>query len=145
MKDKYLIVSKEILPDYYEKVVEAKIILEAGKIKSVTEAVKLVGISRSTYYKYKDHVFLPCNSTIGKKALISMMLEHKKGVLSEVINYLSTVNVNILTISQNIPINNSASVIVSLDISDIVISIEEIVIGLKKLSHVLSSKLISLE
>ena len=145
MTDKYLIVSKKILPDYYERVIEAKRILEAGKTKSVSEAVKMVGISRSTYYKYKDYVFLPCNSTMGKKALVSLMLEHKRGVLSEVINYLSTVNGNIITINQNIPINNSASVIISLDISDINTTIEEIIVGLKNISGVISGKLMSLE
>lgn len=145
MKDKYLIVSKKILPDYYEKVIEARRMLELGKTKSVSEAVKMVGISRSTYYKYKDDVFLPCNSTLGKKALVSLMLEHKRGVLSEVINYLSTVNGNIITINQNMPINNSASVIISLDISDINIPIEEIIVGLKDIEDVISAKLISLE
>ncbi|MGB0404909.1 MAG: ACT domain-containing protein [Fusobacterium sp.] len=145
MKGKYLIVSKKILPDYYEKVIEARRILELGKTKSVSEAVKMVGISRSTYYKYKDDVFLPCNSNLGKKALVSLMLEHKRGVLSEVINYLSTVNGNIITINQNMPINNSASVIISLDISDINIPIEEIIVGLKDIKDVISAKLISLE
>lgn len=145
MKDKYLIVSKKILPDYYEKVIEARRILEEGKIKSVSEVVKMVGISRSTYYKYKDYIFLPSKSTIGRKALVSLMLEHKRGVLSDVINYLSVVNGNIITINQNMPINNSASVIISLDISDINIPIEEIISGLKDIPDVISGKLISLE
>lgn len=145
MKDKYLIVSKKILPDYYEKVIEARRILEEGKIKNVSEVVKMVGISRSTYYKYKDYIFLSSNSTIGRKALVSLMLEHKRGVLSDVINYLSVVNGNIITINQNMPINNSASVIISLDISDINIPIEEIIIGLKDIPDVISGKLISLE
>lgn len=145
MKDKYLIVSKKILPDYYEKVIEARRILEEGKIKSVSEVVKMVGISRSTYYKYKDYIFLPSNSTIGRKALVSLMLEHKRGVLSDVINYLSVVNGNIITINQNMPINNSASVIISLDISDINLPIEEIISGLKTIPDVISGKLISLE
>lgn len=145
MQDKYLIVNKKILPDYYEKVIEARRILEEGKTKNVSEVVKMVGISRSTYYKYKDYVFLPCNSAIGKKALVSLMLEHKRGVLSDVINYLSIVNGNIITINQNMPINNSASVIISLDISDINIPIEEIVTGLKDIPDVISGKLISLE
>ena len=100
MGKKYLIVSKEILPDYYEKVIEARNLLNDGKVKGISEAVKMVGISRSTYYKYKDYVFAPSDNSMGRKALISMMLDHKKGVLSEVINYLSSVDGNILTINQ---------------------------------------------
>ena len=117
MGKEFLIVSKEILPDYYDKVIEARNLLSEGKVKGVSEAVKMVGISRSTYYKYKDFVFTPSENSMGRKALISVMLAHKKGALSEVLNYISSVNGNILTINQNIPINDVASVIISIDIS----------------------------
>lgn len=74
-----------------------------------------------------------------------MMLEHKKGVLSEVLNYLSSVNGNIITINQNIPINDVASVVISLDISDITIPIEDIISGIEQINYVNSTKLLSLE
>ena len=132
MGKEFLIVSKEILPDYYDKVIEARNLLSEGKVKGVSEAVKMVGISRSTYYKYKDFVFTPSENSMGRKALISVMLAHKKGALSEVLNYISSVNGNILTINQNIPINDVASVIISMDISETTITIEEIIVALKK-------------
>ena len=56
MGSKYLVVDKSILPGYYEKVVEARKLLESGKVKDVSQAAKQVGISRSTYYKYRDYV-----------------------------------------------------------------------------------------
>ena len=90
MKGKYLIVDKAILPDYFEKVIEARTLLRDGKFQNVSEAVKEVGISRSTYYKYKDFVFSPSDSNIGRKALISIMLEDKKGALSEILNFFSS-------------------------------------------------------
>ncbi|MGN1342963.1 MAG: helix-turn-helix domain-containing protein, partial [Traorella sp.] len=52
MIEKYLIIDKEVLPKYFEKVVEAKQLVDEGY--DVTKAVQEVGISRSTYYKYKD-------------------------------------------------------------------------------------------
>lgn len=145
MGKEFLIVSKEILPDYYDKVIEARNLLNEGKVKGVSEAVKMVGISRSTYYKYKDFVFTPSENSMGRKALISVMLAHKKGALSEVLNYISSVNGNILTINQNIPINNVASVIISMDISETTITIEEIIIALKKFDFVKSAKLVAME
>lgn len=145
MGKEFLIVSKEILPDYYDKVIEARNLLSEGKVKGVSEAVKMVGISRSTYYKYKDFVFTPSENSMGRKALISVMLAHKKGALSEVLNYISSVNGNILTINQNIPINNVASVIISMDISETTITIEEIIIALKKFDFVKSAKLVAME
>ncbi|MDY3060478.1 MAG: ACT domain-containing protein [Fusobacterium sp.] len=145
MGKEFLIVSKEILPDYYDKVIEARNLLSEGKVKGVSEAVKMVGISRSTYYKYKDFVFTPSENSMGRKALISVMLAHKKGALSEVLNYISSVNGNILTINQNIPINDVASVIISLDISETTITIEEIIVALKKFDFVKSAKLVAME
>lgn len=145
MEKKYLIVSKEILPDYYDKVIEVRNLLNTGKVKGVSEAVKIVGISRSTYYKYKDFIFTPSENSMGRKALISLMLEHKKGALSEVLNYISSVNGNILTINQNIPINNVASIVISLDISETLISIEEMIEFLETFDFVNSVRLVAVE
>ncbi|NYB74264.1 ACT domain-containing protein [Sedimentibacter hydroxybenzoicus DSM 7310] len=145
MLKKYLIVSKKILPDVYDKVIEARNLINNGSVKGISEAVKIVGISRSTYYKYKDYVFSPDENSIGRKAVISMMLRHEKGILSSVLNYMSQENVNILTINQSIPINGKASVNLSLDISDIGKPIDDIIADLKKLKGVSSVKLLSVE
>lgn len=145
MLKKYLIVSKKILPDVYEKVIEARNLINNGKVKGISEAVKVVGISRSTYYKYKDYVFSPSENSIGRKAVILMMLRHEKGVLSGVLNYLSVENANILTINQSIPINGKASVNVSLDISDLNKSIDDAIIEMRKIKGVVSIKLLSVE
>lgn len=145
MRGKYLIVNKSILPDYFEKVIEARELLRDGKFQNVIDAVKEVGISRSTYYKYKDFIFSPSDSTVGRKALISVMLEDKKGALSEILNFFYSLDCNIITINQNIPINEVASIIISMDISDTKIPIEEILTSLKNISYVISAKLIALE
>jgi len=141
----YLIVSKKILPDVYEKVIEARNLINSGSAKSISEAVKAVGISRSTYYKYKDFVFSPDENSIGRKAVVSMMLKHEKGVLSNVLNYLSQEHANILTINQSIPINGKASVNVSLDISNLSKPIDEVVAEMKKLKGTTQVKLLSVE
>ena len=100
MNSKYLLVDKKILPSYYDKVIEARTLLSSGKIKDVSEAVKAVGISRSTYYKYKDYIFSTNTDTGGRKAIISFTLSHKPGILSEVIGKLSYYGANILTRTQ---------------------------------------------
>lgn len=145
MLKKYLIVSKKILPDVYEKVIEARNLINSGSAKGISEAVKVVGISRSTYYKYKDYVFSPDENSIGRKAVISMMLRHEKGVLSNVLNYLSQEHANVLTINQSIPINGKASVNVSLDISDLSKSVDDVVLDMRKIKGASSVKLLSVE
>ena len=143
-KREYYIVDKRILPNSIQSVIKVNDLVQHTKI-SKYEAIKKVGISRSTYYKYKDFVFSPSDSNIGRKALISIMLEDKKGALSEILNFLYSVECNIITINQNIPINEVASIIISMDISDTKTPIEEILVNLKTVNYVVSSKLVALE
>lgn len=117
MLDNYLIVHKNILPDYYEKVLDARRLLDSGKVKEVSQAAKLAGISRSTYYKYKDYIFEPSDISGGRKAVLSFMLEHEAGVLSALLARISAAGASVLTITQSLPIHNMASVTVSVDVS----------------------------
>lgn len=142
---KFYIVDSSILPEVLDKVIEARMLLLNGEVKQVSEAVKKVGISRGTYYKYKDYVFLPDKDLHARKAVISLMLHHDKGILSEVLQILSNVNANILTINQNIPIHNWASVVISFDISDMRNTIEELMEMLTKCRGVNHPQLLSIE
>ena len=119
MQSNYLIVDKRILPDYYEKVVEARNMLREGRVHEVSEAVKLVGISRSTYYKYKDFILEPMALSGGRKAVLSMMLTHEAGVLSALLSCISQSGASVLTITQSLPIRGSASVTISLDVTEL--------------------------
>lgn len=145
MKGKYLLVDKEILPECYLKVMEAKDLLLSGKAKDVTEASKITGIARSTYYKYKDYVFSPNTDTECRKAVISFSLYHKSGLLSEVLNSLSECGANILTITQNLPVNQRANVVISMDVSQVVGDITALLERLGSIDGVSSAKLLAIE
>ena len=118
MLSNYLIVHKSILPEYYEKVLECRRLMESGKVREVSQAVKQVGISRSTYYKYKDYIFEPSDMAGSRKAVFSMMLDHEPGVLSSLLAKISQLNASVLTITQSLPIHSKASVTISIDITD---------------------------
>lgn len=145
MTKDYLIIHKKVLPDYFIKVIEVNQAIKEKKYPNISEAVKAVGISRSTYYKYKDYVFLPEESTITKKAILSVDLIHRSGSLSSVLNVLKNNKISILTISQSLPVNELANVIISIDITDINISMNELIRELKVLKQVKDVKLIAFE
>ena len=112
--DKYLLVDAKVLPDVFNKVVHAKKLLAQGKAKSLTDAVKLAGISRSAFYKYKDSVFTyQLESTRQIVTLYASLLD-EAGVLSSLLAELYCVGANILTINQNIPVDGVAPVSISL-------------------------------
>ena len=145
MKGDYLIVHKKILPVYYEKVLEARNLLESGAERDVSAAVRAVGISRSTYYKYKDYIYSPDSGEMGRKAVISMLLSHEIGVLSTVLNKLSALGVNVLTISQNLPIRDIASVLMTLDVSQMNTTVEDAIQILGSITGVENLTLVAIE
>ncbi len=130
--DKYYVVDSKMLPEILDKVVAARSLLQRGEVSNISEAVKQVGISRSAYYKYKDSVYMQSSDMNERKAVISLMLYHRSGILSKVLDMMSHVQANIITINQNIPIHDQASVVISLDLSKMSITLDEL---LKQLSH----------
>lgn len=141
----YLIVHKKVLPDYFIKVIEVNQAMKEKKYPNISEAVKAVGISRSTYYKYKDYVFLPEESQLTKKAILSVDLIHLPGSLSGVLNIIKNNKISVLTISQSLPVNEIANVIISIDITEADISMNELIKDFKTLKQVKDVKLISFE
>lgn len=145
MNGDYLVIDKKVLPEVYEKVITTKKILQEGKVKEVTEATKLAGISRSVYYKYKDYVFEFSQMSNGRKATFNMIIGHEKGVLSNILNLISEYQGNILTIDQGIPINNLANLSLTIDISSMKIELSEMLENLKKLDYVDRVEFIAME
>lgn len=145
MSNKYLIVDSKVLPDYFELVLKAKELLESSKVEGVSKACEEVGISRSTYYKYKDYVFLLKGGIDGRRAELNILLNHQQGTLKEVLDIISSEKCNILTIHQSLPINNLASLNVLIDISKSEYGIDEVLNKLAKLDDVKKVKLIGME
>lgn len=131
MKDKYLVIDKNILPEVYLKVVKAKDLLKAGQAKGISDAVKQVGISRSAYYKYHQYVFEFTSDERTRKVTISFIVANEKGVLSSVLNTLANHNANVLTIHQGVPINELASVNITFDITNIDATLDELIAEVK--------------
>ena len=118
MSGKYLVVDKSILPPYCEKVAEARRLLDDGLAKDISDAIQKVGISRSTYYKYRDFVKEMSTVAYARHAIISMMMSHKIGLLSSVLRIISSYNYSVWTINQNPPVDGKANVVITLDLGD---------------------------
>ncbi len=145
MENQYLIIDRSILPAYYDKVIEARSLVENGRAKDVSEAARMVGISRSTYYKYKDYVFAPNQDTLGRKAVVAFNLVHRAGALSEVLKILSDFGANILTITQNLPINGKAHVLLSFDTATLSCDVTMLLGKIGAVKGVSGTKLIAIE
>ncbi|WP_125154198.1 ACT domain-containing protein [Clostridium rectalis] len=145
MSNRFLMIHTSVLPDVFEKVIEVKELMKTGKIKEITEAVKVVGISRSTYYKYKDYVFVVSQTMNNLKVIISLTLDHEPGTLSKILDKIAYYKGNILTINQEIPINNSANVNITFDISNLNIELNDLLEKIKSMEHVIKLELIAMD
>ena len=125
-KKKYYLVSAEALPEVFIKVAEAKRMLQVGEADTVGEAARLVGISRSAFYKYKDAVQPFQNMRAGHIITFYALLKDIPGVLSNYLSIFAGSGANILTINQTIPTNGCAGVTISAETSDMVDGLEEL-------------------
>lgn len=115
-KSKYFVLKQKAVPEVLLKVVEAKRLLESERVMTVQEATEQVGISRSSFYKYKDDIFPFHDEAKGKTVTFVLQMEDEPGLLSMVLNIVAEFCANILTIHQSIPINGVASLTLSIEV-----------------------------
>ena len=113
---KYFVVKQKAIPEVLLKVVEAKRLLESEKVLTIQEAVDAVGISRSSFYKYKDDIFPFHDNSQGTTITLTFQMDDEPGILSDVLKIIAEYHANILTIHQSIPINGIASLTLSIQV-----------------------------
>ncbi|MFR5876092.1 MAG: ACT domain-containing protein [Eubacterium sp.] len=140
-KVNYLLIDSSILPEVYSKVIKAKNLIASREASSVSQAVKMAGISRSAYYKYKDKIFEYSEPTEDTATVNAKLLDNT-GVLSSVMNELYLAGANVLRVNQSIPVNGIADVSITVRISNTDTSNDELIEKIKKVSGVRFAELI---
>ncbi len=127
----YFVVRKRAVPEVLLKVVEAKQLLETEKALTIQEAADRVGISRSSFYKYKEDIFRFHDNAQGTTLTLTFNMDDEPGLLSDVLKIIAGFGANILTIHQSIPINGVAALSLSIqvlqttgDVSDMLMKME---------------------
>ena len=127
---------EEILPEAIKKTIRVKEMLKRGEARTINEAVEKMELSRSAYYKYKDFVFPFYEASRDKIVTLALLLEHKQGVLSRVLNTISADSGSVLTINQGIPLQGVANATVSIETADLVIDLEALLDKLRMVEGV---------
>ncbi len=137
---KYLIVDSSVLPDVFLKVIEAKQLIALNKAKNPTKACEMVGLSRSTFYRYRNCVEV-YDINRNKAMTLYLSLKDKPGVLATVLDILRNAGANVLTINQNMPIESVAPVCLSISETENSQAILNAVEKLRLLDEVIDAKL----
>ncbi len=141
MKERFYLVSEEALPQAITDTARARGLLESGRAASLAEALAAVGISKSTYYKYKDRVFAFTGPGEGEQADFSLNLGDEKGVLSGVLNTVAASGANVLAIHQNLPAMGSAEVSLTVAMTEDGVSVPRLAEALSAVPGVRSVRL----
>ncbi|MGN0642717.1 MAG: ACT domain-containing protein [Huintestinicola sp.] len=142
---KYAVVSCEVLPEVFLKVMEVKRLLACGSEKSSASACKRVGISRSAFYKYRDSVFTYEEKLTRRIISFYATLLDVPGVLSAVLSQLHKTGANVMTLNQSVPVDGAASVTVTVRLRDSSIDGGTLKEALLKIEGVVDVRLISEE
>ncbi len=136
-----ILVDSGVLPDVFRKVLKAKQLVESGEAVTINEAVEKTNISRSAYYKYKDHVF-DFNQMHGILTIMAVVVD-KKGILSEILRIISSVNCSVLTINQSVPMDGIANIHITIKTDLMKITVDRLITELNKISGVRSVKILA--
>ena len=143
MSTEFLIIDKSILPDYFDLVLKAKSLVEDEEC-SVSFACKQVGISRSTFYKYKDKIY-KASSKYGKKTIITFKLVDCPGALNHVVQEIYAYGGSIITINSALPIKGIAFTTIVLDNTKLKGDVADLLADLKRNETVKSANIVAIE
>ena len=145
MGSRYYVVKEQAVPEVLLKVVQAKKLIDSGKAVSVNEAAEAVGISRSSFYKYKEDIFEVHDNAQGTTITLTFQMEDEPGILSDVLKVIAEFGANILTIHQSIPINGVASLSLSVQVLETTRDISEMLETMGKHRGVRNVKILAQE
>lgn len=140
---KYYIIEASALPEIFLKVAEAKRMLSTGEARTVNEATKRMEISRSAFYKYRDAILPFQNMMQGRSITFQLMLHDEPGVLSALLMVFAQRKANVLTINSIIPTNGHALATISADMTEVEVSLEELLIELSGTPGVIKADVIA--
>lgn len=140
---KYYIIQASALPEIFLKVAETKRMLTTGEATTVNEATKRMGISRSAFYKYRDAILPFQNMMKGRIITFQLMLHDEPGVLSALLMVYAKQKANVLTINSIIPTNGHALVTISAELTDVEVSLEELLAELGNVPGVIKADIIA--
>jgi chorismate mutase len=140
---KYYIVEASALPEVFLKVAEAKRLLSTGEASTVNDATKMMGISRSAFYKYRDSVLPFQNMMNGRIITFQFLLHDRKGLLSSLLMVFAEHKANIQTINSIIPTNGSAVLTISAETKDLEIPIEQLLQEVSALPGIIKAEVLA--
>ena len=145
IQPKYYLVERSLLPEGFQRVIEANEAIASGRASTASEAARMAGLSRSAYYKYKDGVRPFFEATTDRIVTFHFMLLDQPGVLSSILGLMAASGANLLTVNQSIPMRGQASVTIAARTGGMQYSVEELMHRAERLEGVSKVEILASE
>lgn len=142
---KFYLIREDVLPESVIKTLKVKDALKNNSNLPIYDAVKQFNLSRSAFYKYRETIF-PVDEKILDQREFTLILYVNDivGMLAQVLNAISQLQLSVLTIHQSVPIEDKATITLSLNARNSNLSIDEVIESLREINHVTKVDLISM-
>ena len=142
---KFYLIREDVLPESVIKTLKVKDALKNNSNLSIYDAVKQFNLSRSAFYKYRETIF-PVDEKILDQREFTLILYVNDivGMLAQDLNAISQLQLSVLTIHQSVPIEDKATITLSLNARNSNLSIDEVIESLREINHVTKVDLISM-
>ncbi len=117
-KEQFYLVDLRVLPEAIKKTIKVKELLQDGVCGSINEAVKKVDMSRSAYYKYKDHVIPAWEKKEQKIAILFLFLADDLALFMKLMRRVARGNYHILSFSRGLAAEKMAVLTMTIQIED---------------------------
>ncbi|UDI78096.1 ACT domain-containing protein [Staphylococcus taiwanensis] len=142
---KFYLIREDVLPESVVKTLKIKDALKNNSELSIYEAVKMFNLSRSAFYKYRETIFPVDEKMLDHREFtLILYVNDVVGTLAQVLNTVSNLELSVLTIHQSVPMEEKATITLSLSAKDTSLSIDEIIVTLRNIEHVSKVELISM-
>ena len=112
-KEEFYLVDLKVLPEAIKKTIKVKELLNDGICGSINEAVKKVDMSRSAYYKYKDHVEPVTGAVKERSITYFIMMQNDFSLLNKIMRKIKKENNDVLSINSGVAFGENVPTIIS--------------------------------
>lgn len=116
----FYLVDFQVLPEAIKKTIRIKESLKNGRVKTINEALSAMNISRSAYYKYKDHVEPVTGAVKERSITYFIMMQNDFSLLNKIISLLNKImrkikkeNNDVLSINSGVAFGENVPTIIS--------------------------------
>lgn len=142
---KFYLIREDVLPESVVKTLKVKDALKNNPELSIYDAVKQFNLSRSAFYKYRETIFPVDEKMLDHREFtLILYVNDIVGMLAQVLNTISRLQLSVLTIHQSVPMEDKATITLSFNAQASYLSIDDVVNTLREIEHVSKVELISM-